>query len=223
MRKICLWTLPLVWLLFITELHDGKNEDWELVQDDKILTVWRGTVPGSSIFAIKAEAVFDFPLIRVASVFKDLNRRHEWVKYFGSGRVLKKLGSLDSIQYVLTSPPWPVDDRDVVFETKNTYDKEKKEFVLVAKSVETKLAPENKGIVRGYISYSKLFLTSLDDGRTHARTEIHADPKGWIPNWTVNVFMQTWPNRTFQAWNKQLKKTDIKIDPAIQRLIERSN
>ena len=220
MQTISLWILPLIGLLSIAEVHGEKNEDWELVQKDKVLTVWRGVVPGSSIYAVKAEAIFDFPLIRVASVFRDLKRRHEWAKYFGSGKVLKKLGPLDSIQYVLTSPPWPVDDRDVVFETRSSYDKEKNEFILEAKSIETELAPEIKGIVRGHISYSRLFLTSLEDGRTHARTEIHADPKGWIPNWSVNIFMQTWPNRTYQAWNKQLKKPDIKIDPAIRDLIE---
>ena len=49
--------------------------------------------------------------------------------------------------------------------------------------------------------------------KTLVVTEIHADPKGSLPTWVVNMFQKDWPVKTIRNLRAQVAKGDIKESP----------
>ncbi len=45
--------------------------------------------------------------------------------------------------------------------------------------------------------------------------EIHADPKGSVPKWLVNLFQKGWPRNTIEGIRKQAAKADVKEHPVV--------
>ena len=77
-------------------------------------------------------------------------------------------------------------------------------------SVTDPLAPETD-YVRGELMHSSFTLTALDHGqKTHIVAEMHADPKGSVAKWIVNMFQKGWPHNTITSLREQVKKPDIR-------------
>src|SRR5207237_1192006 len=84
--------------------------------------------------------------------------------------------------------------------------KKAKTLALRYRSENDPAAP-NTGYVRGELINSRFVLTSLEGGtKTSLLAEIHADPKGSVPKWIVNMFQRSWPKDTFSGIKKQLEK-----------------
>jgi hypothetical protein len=78
------------------------------------------------------------------------------------------------------------------------------------KSTTDPLAPPTD-YVRGEIMQSYFILTSLEHGtKTHISVEVHADPKGSVAKWIVNMFQKSWPHNTISRLRAQVAKPDIK-------------
>lgn len=55
------------------------------------------------------------------------------------------------------------------------------------------LMPEQNGMVRAQLIESYYTLTSLGKKKTKVELSFHADPKGWIPTWIINIFQRVLP------------------------------
>jgi hypothetical protein len=183
---------------------------WEQLGDGDGITTWRKEVPGSDLVAFKGHAVVEANIAKVAQVLNDTSRKLEWVDSAVGAKDIKIISENERIEYNRTSPPWPIKDRDFVFHAKAELDKTKRTMFLSIKSTTDPAAPETNA-VRGEIEDSYYSLACLDEKctKTDVTVEIHADPKGSIPKWIVNIFQKAWPRNTLEGIRKQVAKPDV--------------
>ena len=86
-------------------------------------------------------------------------------------------------------------------------------------SAENPKKPVRSGVVRGELIDSSFTLQQLGPKKTRFICEIHADPKGAIPKWVVNLFQKSWPYDTITGLRQQLKKADIKENETVLKLL----
>jgi hypothetical protein len=186
------------------------TQQWEQMGNDDGIVTWRKEIQGSDVVAFRGRAVINASLAKIASVLSDSSRKVEWVARAIEARDLRKISQLERVEYNRTSPPWPIMDRDFVFHSKVVLDKEKRQMVLDLKSVEDPLAPETSA-VRGTIENSHYILTCVDPEctQTDVTVEIHADPKGSLPKWVVNLFQKSWPRKTLEGIRRQVAKPNV--------------
>jgi len=147
------------------------------------------------------------PLNKVRSILDDIEHRYEWVPYLIISKSLSDYNHINNprIEYSHFHAPWPASDRDFVYEIQliSTSDKQ---LVYKMKSVVSELMPINKQIIRAELLETIYTLTALDNATTKVEIIFHADPKGWIPDWIVNIIQSVLPYKILINLNARLKQ-----------------
>jgi hypothetical protein len=202
-------------------LKDG-GAGWELVDKGKEMVLYEREVPGSDVIAFKGVGVLEAPLARVASIILDVEHAHEWVDSMEESKLLKRLSPLEYVAYSHIGTPFVMKDREFVSHVQMEIDPASKSFSLTYKMVDDESAPKTS-YIRGQLIHSRFLLQSLDGGkRTSLLAEVHADPRGSVPKWIVNLFQRAWPKNTFKGIQKQLEKRK-EVPPAFADVISKLN
>jgi START domain len=189
---------------------------WEKIGDNDGIIAYRREVPGSPLIAVKGEGVINASIVRVASVLVDTSRATEWIDRLVESRVVRQVSETETIHYDHIGTPIVMKDRDFVTRAKLEFDSAGKKVILKMHSVTDPLAPSTD-YVRGEIMQSYFIMTSIDHGtKTHMSVEVHADPKGSIAKWIVNMFQKSWPHNTISRLRTQVAKPDIKDHPRLK-------
>jgi START domain len=189
---------------------------WEKIGDSDGIIAYRREVPGSPLIAVKGEGVISAPIVRVASVLVDSTRAPEWIDRLVESRVIRQVSETETVHYDHIGTPVVMKDRDFVTRARLEFDNAGKKVILKMHSVTDVLAPPTD-FVRGEIMESYFVMTSLDHGtKTHISVEVHADPKGSIAKWIVNMFQKSWPHNTISRLRTQVAKPDIKDHPRLK-------
>jgi hypothetical protein len=192
---------------------------WEKLGDDDGVAVYRREVPGSPLIAFKGEGIIDASILRVASVLVDSTRATEWIDSLVEARVLRVISETEDIHYDHVATPFVMKDRDFVSDCKLEFDPGTKKVALRIHSVSDASAPST-GYVRGELLDSSFVLTSIEHGtKTRVVAEIHADPKGSVAKWIVNLFQKRWPHNTITHLRAQVAKPDIKEHPRLKQVL----
>ena len=198
------------------------DSSWKQVSDSNRVLVHSKEIPNSAIVAFRGETTIDAPIAKVANVLIDSTRKTEWVHKIVTAKDLRILSPYERIEYNHTSSGFfLVKDRDFVFHAKASLDKAKQQVVFTLHSVTDELMPE-KSMVRGSIDDSRYILTRVGPNQTHLVVEIHADPKGGVPKWLVNLFQKSWPEKTLNGIRTQCAKADVLENPGIHAFFEGS-
>jgi hypothetical protein len=189
---------------------------WDKIGDSDGIGVYRREVPGSPLIAFKGEGYVNASIVRVASVLVDSDRAPEWVDSLTESKIIRWINDTETVHYDHIGTPFVLKDRDFVSNCKLTFDPGKKNVTLKINAVKDVLAPETK-YVRGELLHSSFSLTSAEHGtKTFVVAEIHADPKGSVATWIVNLFQKRWPHNTLTRLRAQVAKPDIKEHPRLK-------
>lgn len=185
--------------------------NWEKIDDDAGIRVFRKEVAGSSVVAFRGEATVEAPIEKVLWVLGDNTHRTEWVDRLEKSVVLEKKGPYESVVYQHFSLPFPASDRDYVYRGKATRDKSGV-VTLLLESVTHPKAPATVG-VRANLIKSRYLLTPKGKDRTFVVVEIHTDPMGSLPSFIVNLVQKSWPRKTLNGLREHVKKSYIGTTP----------
>ena len=189
---------------------------WEKIGDSDGIGVYRREVPGSPLIAFKGEGYVNASIIRVASVLVDSDRAPEWVDSLTESKIIRQVSETETVHYDHIGTPFVLKDRDFVSDCKLEFDPAHKNITLKIHAINDPLAPATS-YVRGELIHSSFALTSTDHGtRTFVVAEIHADPKGSVAHWIVNLFQKRWPHSTLTRLRAQVAKSDIKEHPRLK-------
>jgi hypothetical protein len=189
---------------------------WEKIGEKDGIVAYRREVPGSPLIAVKGEGIVDASIIRVASVLVDTSRATEWIDRLVESRVVREVSETETVHYDHIGTPVVMKDRDFVTRAKLEFDNIGKKVTVNMRSTTDPLAPPTD-FVRGEIMQSYFILTSIEHGtKTHISVEVHADPKGSIAKWIVNMFQKSWPHNTISRLRTQVAKPDIKEHPRLK-------
>jgi START domain len=192
---------------------------WEKIGDDDGIAVYRREVPGSPLIAFKGEGVINASILRVASVLSDSDRATEWVDSLTESKIIRQVSETETIHYDHIGTPFVLKDRDFVSDCKLEFDPSQKKVILKIQATTDPMAPVTN-FVRGELKHSSFTMTSIEHGtKTNVVAEIHADPKGSVANWIVNLFQKGWPHNTLSRLRKQVAKPDIKEHPRLKTVL----
>jgi hypothetical protein len=189
----------------------AADDAWKPVASDRGIEIYRRTVGGGNLVALKGVGVIDAPLWKIASILLDTKRAPEWADSLKESRVLRRLGPTAYIEYNHIGLPFIIKDRDFVSEVQIEVDAAARTFALVYRPAADETPPATRN-VRGEIVAGRFEAVSLESGaRTRLTAEMQADPKGLLPTWLVNLFQRNWPVTTFERLRAQATKPDIEM------------
>lgn len=194
----------LLLLVFQSALLAQQNQQWKPVSDDDGIQVYTIDVPNTDIVKAKAIVEIKAPLKRVRQELDDIESRHEWVPFLKQSKLIIVKSNTMRLEYSFFSAPWPASNRDFVYSVelvKETSD----QLIYKMHSVKSEYMPEAKQYIRGEIFESIYTLTKLNENLTRVELSYHADPKGWLSNWIVNIIQRVLPYKILRNLRRRLE------------------
>ncbi len=192
-------------MAFMNPSFAEKNtREWTLETDNEDIKVYVIAVENTDIIKAKSVATLNASLEEIKKILDDIEHRHEWVPFLKASSILKQDSENNKIEYSIFSAPWPASDRDFVYSLEQTTNTSNQQ-VYEMYSVKSNSMPENEDRVRGEIFESKYILTAVNSNVTRIELIYHADPKGWLPNWIINIIQKVLPYKILKNLRDRLR------------------
>ncbi len=185
---------------------ESEAVEWQEIRNSLGIRVYSATVENTSIIKVKAVAEIEVGLDRVLAIIEDELTYPDWVPYLSRASVLQTISTDEKLIYNHFDAPWPARDREFVYRLRIQRDKDEVSYIM--RSEITSLMPEQKHVVRAWLMESRYNLRALDEKRTRLELVFHADPRGRLPLWIVNIVHRSFAFDAIQALRTQLMGDD---------------
>ena len=201
-------------LLLLILLPNYCTADWIQVKDKDGIQIHTQKVMGTPAVMARGIVIIKANPEVILAVLDNNSRHSQWVPYLQESRRLQSISDTERLEYNLFDAPWPESNRDFVFRAKAIPSGHKSVSIYSMKSEFSPQMPEQKGIVRGTLHESTFKLTQLGADKTEVELLFHADPRGWIPNWIVNIVQRAWPYKVLKGLRAQTLSNKQHEEPA---------
>ncbi|MCB0641132.1 MAG: START domain-containing protein [Phaeodactylibacter sp.] len=181
-------------LLFLTlapALLAGQSS-WTLAKDNNGIQVYTKDKENSDFKSSKVTSVVEASLQTFAALFRDVDAYDKLFPSSKSAELLERNTDRKQVHYIISEAPWPVDDRDGVYEYLYSYNAGAKILKIEMRGLPDYL-PEKDGMVRIRICDGTWTFEQLDANRCRVTYEFHADPAGTLPAWLANASVTSVP------------------------------
>jgi hypothetical protein len=192
-------------LLILLLIIPFPESDWNLKKDKDGIKIYTRSIEGSSFDEFRGiTTIENSSLEEVLSVIFDVKNYESLFPDCMNPKVLKQDGKYYDIHYIQVKAPWPVKNRDTVYEQKAVVDENGKHALVSLKPLPDFIA-EDKDFVR-IREGSGFWELDEDEGNNVKVTyQFHGDPGGDIPAWLANSFVVTQPFQTLVNLKNRLK------------------
>jgi len=166
-----------------TATGPSDNTDWQLQKRDNRISVYTREVKGSPYLAVKAIALIDAPIARVAQFLGDGDGCSQWRAMCKSSRVIDRPSQQERRVYLVLDFPWPVSDRDVVMHSATEIDPQSLTATVRLQS-DSSQYPEDE-YVRAE-STGRYILRPVGEAQVEFTYIMHTDPGGGLSPELVN-------------------------------------
>lgn len=175
----------------------NTGTDWVLKKDKNEIKVYTRSVPGSKMDEFKAVTLVpNTSVTRVLDILTDVPRYGKLFPDCSSAKLIARTGKYDTVHYLKTDAPFPVSDRDGVYEQRTQLAADGSSARVVIRAVPDRLPPV-KGLVR--IPKGTGSWTLVTSGKHVAVSyQFHGEPGGDVPAWLANSFIVDHPYRTLE-------------------------
>ncbi len=163
----------------------AQANDWQLVEDDLGIKVFRKNSPDSQLDLIKAEAIIEDNILHLASIMGDIENFSDWMFACIDSHVIGKEKINNFKLYYVHETPWPYKNRDVVLDVFTTKDEDINWFKVAMKSVDYYYASSDD-LVRMESMNGNWYFQKVSDVQTKVSFELFVDPSGNVPFPFVN-------------------------------------
>jgi START domain len=177
-----------------TCLADDKPEGWQVIDQDRGITISKRQVPGFALPAFRGQGRIKGNVLQVLSVMLDLKAVEKWAHGVGSSKPLQRIDERTNLVYVTSDLPWPVRERDMIVRSVVEVLKPKEQFRL---SLDCE--PEAKAetsMIRVKQCHSTLTLKKVDEQTTEVDYVMTLDPGGYLPRWATEFVSKNTPRKT---------------------------
>jgi len=189
--NIAIRLLPV--LLF---LASPGNSDWKLKKEEAGVAIYTRSIEGSAFEEFKGVITIEnTSLSEVLDVILDVKNYTDLYPDCIEARILYQQGKYYDIHYFNIRAPWPVKNRDAVYESTTTVSAEGRYAKVVLKPVGDYIE-ETEESVRMYNGSGFWELQEDDNNNTTVTYQFHADPGGDIPAWLANSVVVSNPYKT---------------------------
>jgi hypothetical protein len=184
----------------------SETTDWKLRRDETGVQVYTRNVQGSPFEEFKAVVtISNTTLTGVLDVIMDVKKYPVNFPNCGSSEVLVQKSKYDDIHYITIDAPWPVTDRDAIYEAATT-------LSVDGKHARVKLSPhgdyikEKPNLIRVHNGSGFWELDEVGANEIRVVYQFHADPAGAIPAWLANSVIVMNPLKTMESLRDLAKK-----------------
>lgn len=189
-------------ILFVILFYPAA--EWDLKKDKSGVEVYTRSPEGSSFDEFKAVTIIEnSDLYEVLDIIFDVENYDKLFADCMNPKTLKEDGKWYNIHYIQTKAPFPVKDRDSVFELVTTIDENEK-HALVKLNPLPDYIPEKDNLVR--IRNGKGFWELQEENNSVTVIyQFHGDPGGDVPAWLANSFVVSHPYKTMLNLKNRIK------------------
>ena len=184
----------------------NAEPNWQLIKDENGIKVYIFETKYSDIVKAKTQTIINSPIADVRSTLDDIEHRHEWIPFLIESTALSEYKNNKRIEYSHFYGPWPASDRDFVYQIELISETDQ-QLVYKMHSIDSDLKREDVNKIRADLYESIYTLTVLDSETTSVELVFHANPKGWLPNWVINIIQRVLP---FKILRNLKDRLDIK-------------
>ncbi len=179
---------------------------WEKIRTEKGVTVYRADVQGRVAFRGIGEMTGSPE--DLVSIIEDPSGWKNWIENFKSGKLIEEINPEHKIFYQAINSPFPVSDRDVVFESRIIRDSPDK-IRMEMKSVTHPKAPKTIG-TRIDIIFSRYSIEKINQNKIAVTFETLSHPGGALPDFLVNWASENYPVTLLNGLAVQLRNLNKK-------------
>ncbi len=183
------------------------QEEWKELDKVDGIQLYSSSVTGTEILKVKAIAVVDVDINSVKAVIEDVAHHSDWMPYLIEARVLQQLSATEILLYSRFDAAWPARDRDVVYRVRVSQH-EDGSISYQQQSQQSSLMPVQDDYVRANLMQGGYRLTPVDGNQTRVEMLLHADPRGKLPLWIVNIVQQSLPFESLKELMKRLAEAE---------------
>jgi len=171
---------------------------WELKRQTSGISVYTSDIAGSEFKAFKAVTTISASHIgEVTAPLLDVPNSTKLFSDTKESKFLTKTSDGNFIQYQITEAPWPVDDREGIFEIKSSYNKTNNEVIINIRCIKYDY-PVSERAVRMSEGSGLWKIKEVKKGVFEITYQYHGNPAGKIPPWLANSFVVDNPYKTLQ-------------------------
>lgn len=187
--------LPLA-LLFYSLLSFAQTQDGWVFKNEKegVKVYYRKT---SDVYELKLITSLKVPLSGLVLLLSEVDNYPKWGYKVAESKELKKVSEMETYYYSKLDFPWPLDDRDIIVQSKMEQDPNTRRVTATSISQPDYL-PGNKGVVRMRNAHTTWTLVPGPGGWTYVEYYIYSDPGGSLPDWLVNMALDVGPRETIK-------------------------
>jgi len=162
------------------------DDEWVLQKSSPDVLVYSRNLENQEVKQLRAVTKIKTSLSSIIALLNDREACPKWVYKCEKSYIIKKVSDQEYYSYQNVVAPWPVDNRDIVFNVKISQDPATKVVTHNAMSKPDYIS-NTKGHIRVKTFNSIWTLTPLKDGTVICENQILVDPGGSLPTWLVNM------------------------------------
>tara|TARA_B100000161_G_scaffold263705_1_gene235552 strand:- start:329 stop:901 length:573 start_codon:yes stop_codon:yes gene_type:complete len=179
---------------------NGEEIYWEKVKVENQVSVYRAKIDGQIAFRGVRE-MWGNPESLV-SIIEDPSGWKNWIENFKSGKLIEEINPEYKVFYQAINSPFPVSDRDVVFESRIIRDSPDK-IRLEMKSVLHPKAPKTIG-TRINIIFTHYIIKRINPDKISVTFETLSQVGGTLPDFLVNWASEKYPITILEGLRREL-------------------
>lgn len=199
---MCVFAKLLPGLIFLTLTG---TTDWKLKKDESGVEIYTRSIEGSAFQEFKGVTTIEnTTLTLILEVILNVESYLDLYPDCIEAKVLLEKGKYSDIRYFDLKAPWPVKNRDVIYESTTTVSDDGRYAKVLLRPVGDYIE-EKKESVRMYNCSGFWELQEDADNNTRVTYQFHSDPGGEIPGWLANTTVVSNPYKTLQKLKKRFE------------------
>lgn len=200
--------MHIIYIFFASFLiiNSASATEWKLKKEDTGIEIYTRSAEGSSFDEFKGlMTLSNTSLADVLDVILDVSNYTNLFPDCISAEILKQDGKYYDIHYFAVKAPWPVKDRDAVYESITTVSDDGKHARVELKPLGD-YVKEKKGFIRLHKGTGYWELEEISSNTVLVTYQFRGDPGGKIPAWLANSTVVSNPFQTLTNLRSLLKK-----------------
>ncbi len=185
----------------------ARASDWEVIAEKDGIVVSRRAVEGRSFPQLRAVGEVPGTPYEVLAVLLDVSAHVRWMPDCVESKSLRRLDAWRNVVYTRTDAPWPVSDREAIFENEVTFLDPPSKLNVTFEAIAAPDVARARGTVRMKSVNGFYLIESLDASRSLVHYEINADPAGALPAWLITMKSTRNPYQTLVGLRRRLNET----------------
>jgi hypothetical protein len=189
-------------LQFLLAASACAQNEWHLKKNQNGIRVYTANTEGSLFKAFRS--VYTLRSTGIQEVTAAILDIENYDRLFPDTRdviLLEKKADHHYIHYMVTDAPWPVEDRDGIYELKASFDAKKRMVVAEITCIRHQY-PMKKGVIRMNRGKGLWQITELPNNQVEVIYQYHGEPEGSVPAWLANASVISIPYQTMKNLQK---------------------